>query len=84
MRHQYQSTSPSSTPLANAFAPDYLIRLREQEEVLTAAEAELAGPWKTEVIPASPGRSPCFGRGKASLPETGPSPCCGMRKRRSS
>ena len=55
MRHHHQSTSPSSTPLANAFAPDYLARLREQEEVLTAAEAELAGPWKTEAVPGKPG-----------------------------
>jgi len=84
MRHQYQSTSPSSTPLANAFAPDYLIRLREQEEVLTAAEAELAGPGRRRPFPASPGRSRCSGLGKSSTPETGPSPCCGMRKRRSS
>src|SRR5947209_16365006 len=55
MRHQHQSTSHSSTPLVNAFAPDYLARLREQEEVLTAAEAELAGPWKTEAVPGKPG-----------------------------
>src|SRR5437764_8255031 len=55
MRHQHQSTSPSVSPLANAFAPDYLARLREQEEVLTAAEAELAGPWKTEPVAGKPG-----------------------------
>ena len=55
MRHQHQSTSPSPTPLSNAFAPDYLARLREQEEILTAAEAELAGPWKTEPVLGKPG-----------------------------
>jgi hypothetical protein len=53
MRHQHQSTSP--TPLSHAFAPDYLAHLREQEEVLTAAEAERAGPWKTEAVPGKPG-----------------------------
>jgi hypothetical protein len=55
MRSQSNSTSPSAPPLANAFAPDYLTRLREQEEVLTAAEADLAGPWKTEPVPGKPG-----------------------------
>ena len=55
MRHQHQSTSPSKPPIANAFTPDYLARLREQEEVLTTAEAELAGPWKIEPVPGKPG-----------------------------
>jgi len=55
VRHQHQSTSPSTPPLDNAFAPDYLACLREQEEVLTAAEAELAGPWKAEPVPGKPG-----------------------------
>ena len=54
MRHQHQST-PSTSPLENAFAPAYLARLREQDEVITAAEAELAGPWKIEPVPGKPG-----------------------------
>jgi hypothetical protein len=33
------TTSPSVPPSDNAFTPTYLARLREQEEVLTAAEA---------------------------------------------
>jgi hypothetical protein len=50
MRSQPHSTSPSVSPLDNAFSPTYLAHLREQEEVLTAAEAELAGPWKEEPV----------------------------------
>jgi hypothetical protein len=41
--------------LDNAFTPAYLVRLREQEEVLTAAVAEMAGPWKTESVAGLPG-----------------------------
>jgi hypothetical protein len=48
-------TSVPPSPLENAFAPAYLARLREQEDVLTAAEAELAGPWKIEPVPGKPG-----------------------------
>jgi hypothetical protein len=55
MRSQPHSTSPSVPPLANAFTPVYLARLREQEEVLTAAEAEMAGPWKVEPVRGKPG-----------------------------
>jgi hypothetical protein len=54
MRHQHQST-PSTPPLENAFAPAYLAGLREQEEVLTAAEAEMAGPWKEVPLRGKPG-----------------------------
>ncbi|HYN20726.1 MAG TPA: hypothetical protein VE078_07190 [Thermoanaerobaculia bacterium] len=32
--------------LPNAFAPEYLDRLREQNETETAAETEAAGPWE--------------------------------------
>jgi hypothetical protein len=32
----------------SAFRPDYLTRLQEAEEPVTAAEAELSGPWKVE------------------------------------
>ncbi len=55
MRSQPHSTSPSVPPLDNAFAPGYLARLREQDEVLTAAEAEMAGPWKEEPVLGKPG-----------------------------
>jgi hypothetical protein len=54
MRSQSHST-PSVPPLENAFAPAYLARLREQDETLTAAEAEMAGPWKREPVPGKPG-----------------------------
>jgi hypothetical protein len=39
----------------NAFSPTYLARLRERDDSLTAAEAELAGPWKIEPVPGRPG-----------------------------
>ncbi|HZF08096.1 MAG TPA: hypothetical protein VFE33_04825 [Thermoanaerobaculia bacterium] len=54
MRSQSHST-PSLPPLENAFALSYLAHLREQDEVLTAAEAEMAGPWKLEPVPVKPG-----------------------------
>jgi len=53
MRSPPHSTSPSVSPLDNA--PAYLARLRERDETITAAEAELAGPWKTEPVRAKPG-----------------------------
>ena len=55
MRSPRNGSSVPTSPLDNAFAPAYLARLREQEEVLTAAEAELAGPWKIEPVPGRPG-----------------------------
>ena len=55
MRSPSKDISPSAKPLDNAFSPAYLTRLREQEEVLTAAEAEMAGPWKTEPVRDKPG-----------------------------
>jgi len=55
MRSPHHSSSPSTAPLDNAFSPTYLARLREQDEVNTAAEAELAGPWKQEPAPGKPG-----------------------------
>jgi hypothetical protein len=39
---------------SNVFAPEFLARLEEQDEPLTAAQAEAAGPWHVEPIP-SPG-----------------------------
>jgi hypothetical protein len=38
----------------NVFTPAFLARLEEQDEPLTAAQAEAAGPWHIEPIP-SPG-----------------------------
>jgi hypothetical protein len=55
MRSPHHATSVPASPLDNAFAPAYLSRLREQDETLTAAEAELAGPWKQEPVPGKPG-----------------------------
>jgi hypothetical protein len=59
MRSSGQSSTPSVPPaspsLANAFSPSYLALLREREDTLTAAEAELSGPWKMEPILRQPG-----------------------------
>jgi len=45
---------PHTPPLDNAFSPTYLARLRERDDSLTAAEAEVAGPWKIEPVPGRP------------------------------
>src|SRR6185369_14929826 len=55
MRSSRHSTSVPPSPLDNAFSPNYLARLRERDDVLTAAEAELAGPWKIEPVLDRPG-----------------------------
>ena len=55
MRSRHHATSVLPSPLDNAFSPAYLAHLREQDETLTAAEAELAGPWKNEPVPGKPG-----------------------------
>jgi hypothetical protein len=55
MRSSRNTTSPSTSPLDNAFSPSYLELLRERDDSLTAAEAELAGPWKIEPVPGRPG-----------------------------
>ena len=42
-------TSPSSSnPPAHAFAPEYLELLSHRDEPVTAAEADVAGPWHLE------------------------------------
>jgi hypothetical protein len=46
------SSVPVPTP-KNAFDPDFLTRAHAEEEPLTAAEADLSGPWKIE--PLHPG-----------------------------
>lgn len=62
MRSQPECTSPQSpappqTPLdpapPSAFTPAFLAKLEDENEPLTAAEADLAGPWKCE--PGDPG-----------------------------
>jgi hypothetical protein len=56
MRHRHESSSTASAALLdNAFSPAYLARLREQDEAPTAAEAEMAGPWKLEPVLGKPG-----------------------------
>ena len=55
MQSSRYGTSVPPAPLANAFSPAYLAHLREQDDSLTAAEAELSGPWKIEPVPGKPG-----------------------------
>jgi hypothetical protein len=55
MRSSRNTTSRSTSPLDNAFSPSYLELLRERDDSITAAEAELAGPWKIEPVPGRPG-----------------------------
>jgi hypothetical protein len=45
MRSRSDGSRPQPT-LDNVFSNDYLAQLRERDEVLTAAEAEYAGPWR--------------------------------------
>ncbi len=47
------STAVPTPP--NAFTPTFLEQLQVDSEPLTAAEAELAGPWKREPVPGYPG-----------------------------
>jgi len=58
--------------LRNAFLPRLPGRLREQDEVITAAEAEPGG-WKLEPVAGKPGAVACSGSGKPWTPGTGPS-----------
>jgi hypothetical protein len=55
MRSSRDGSRTSVSPLENAFSPSYLALLRERDDSLTAAEAELAGPWKIEPVPGQPG-----------------------------
>src|SRR4051812_20713068 len=55
MRSSRDGSRTPPSPLDNAFSPAYLARLRERDDSLTAAEAELAGPWKIEPVPGRPG-----------------------------
>ncbi|HEX7184572.1 MAG TPA: hypothetical protein VF756_22285 [Thermoanaerobaculia bacterium] len=42
---------PSVPSLRNAFHPEFLKRLGERDEPVTAGEADVAGPWLVEEIP---------------------------------
>ncbi|MEA2692467.1 MAG: hypothetical protein QOJ16_1854 [Acidobacteriota bacterium] len=55
MQSSRNGSRPQLSPLDNAFSPAYLARLRERDDSLTAAEAELAGPWKIEPVLGRPG-----------------------------
>src|SRR6476660_10592604 len=55
MRSSRDGRSTPVSPLDNAFSTSYLALLRERDDALTAAEAELAGPWKIEPVPGRPG-----------------------------
>jgi hypothetical protein len=48
----HTQTDPS-TPVPNAFTPEYLELLEQRDEPVTAAEADVAGPWHLEAYPAS-------------------------------
>jgi hypothetical protein len=48
MRDSDDSSIPS---FRNAFTPNFLQRIGERDEPLTAAEADVAGPWSVEMMP---------------------------------
>jgi hypothetical protein len=48
------SRAASTTP-PNAFDPAFLALVQDHDETLTAAEADLSGPWKVEPVPGHPG-----------------------------
>ncbi len=52
-RNNDGSSVPARCP--NAFSPEFLEQLRDSPEPLTAAEADLAGPWRVEAVPGQPG-----------------------------
>src|SRR3954465_9523565 len=58
MRSSHDGSSTPVSSLDNAFSPFYLSLLRDRDDALTAAEAELAGPWKIEPVPGRPGAVP--------------------------
>jgi hypothetical protein len=51
------ATAPGGTanPVPAVFSPAFMARLHEQDGVITAAEAEYAGPWTTAAVPGRPG-----------------------------
>jgi hypothetical protein len=55
MRSTSDGSSPRVSSPPNAFSPEFLARVEEHPEPLTAGEADLAGPWKLEPVPGFPG-----------------------------
>ena len=55
MHRRSENGSSVPAPRPNAFSPEFLQHLRDTPEPLTAAEADLAGPWKVEPVPGQPG-----------------------------
>jgi len=55
MRNPQHPINPVPPVPGNLFSTDFLALLRERDEVLTAPEADLAGPWKCEPVPGRPG-----------------------------
>jgi len=55
MPSRRDSTSAPTPAPPNAFEPSFLAQLQEDGEPLTAAEADLAGPWKQVPVPLHPG-----------------------------
>jgi hypothetical protein len=50
--HRHRNGSSSRVPTRpNAFSIEFLEHLHDSPEPLTAAEADLAGPWKVEAVP---------------------------------
>ncbi len=56
MRSSGDSTSASRRTPRSIFSPEFLADLDARDDVLTAAEAAYAGPWKTEAVENKPGR----------------------------
>jgi hypothetical protein len=46
----------SGSGVPKVFSPEFLAHLHEQDDPLSAAEAELVGPWRTEPVPGRPGQ----------------------------
>ena len=44
---------PEVPPSRNAFTPQFLKRIGERDEPVTAGEADMAGPWSVEEIPGA-------------------------------
>src|ERR1044071_2780211 len=51
MPHQRHSNPPAPLTPSNVFHPEFLRRLDERDEQITAAEADVAGPWFVLPIP---------------------------------
>jgi hypothetical protein len=61
MRDPESNGSSVFTPTPpNAFSPAFLEQVQGEEEPLTAAEADLAGPWKVEPLDPEGGRPGAF------------------------